>query len=96
MNHPFDPLSSFVNPSRPAPRSRVTDTHGLSACEPLEERRLFAVGVTGSVTLDESPVCKPEASRSRRGQQRQRRHTRHAAEPGVTFYNRLFGAGGLA
>ena len=64
-------------------------------CERLESRLLFAVTVTGTVTLDESrrPADR-RRRRHRRGQQRQRRRARHAAGQVPSLSNRLFGGGG--
>jgi hypothetical protein len=98
MFNVFDSLSSFANSSRPTPtsRSRVIDAHGLSACEPLEERRLFAVNITGSVTLDESAGLQTGGV-AVGGEDNNDNDVALSAlqSQASTFYNRLFGAGGL-
>jgi hypothetical protein len=67
------------------------------ALEPLEPRQLFTVVVTGSVTLDESPGLQT-SNVAVTGEDNNDNDVSLATlqSQAATFYNRLFGAGGLA
>jgi hypothetical protein len=67
------------------------------ALEPLEPRQLFAVTITGAVTLDESPGLQTGGA-AVTGEDNNDSDVSLATlqTQAAAFYNRLFGAGGLA